>query len=270
MMFFDSHVTYVFVHSNLCSARFNYTANDQNTMAALLHNKLKGEFCYVQTENGKIVSIHYSPTEDEDAINVKRGITGAFQANFDNQKEVVESDPGSSHISHYEYVSNSYITEITMFCCHSYAKTSNKVVSFMRSFKEDDLIEVTGGLSTDSLDYIKIEKSTFINKILYKSQGTLRIRVVFDNDQNPEPASDTYNPHFDFGDEFQANGTYVLEKVYCKQRSKRNLVFADLSDSNIQKGSLKAVINLGTSTNDFYAFIIVYTYCMQLVFINTE
>ena len=64
-------------------------------------DKLKGEFCYVQTRSGKIVSIHYSPTADEEAINVKRGITGAFQANFDNQEEVEELDPGSSHISHY-------------------------------------------------------------------------------------------------------------------------------------------------------------------------
>ena len=104
MIFFDSHGTYVFVHSDIYSAR---SANDQDAMATLLHNKLKGEFCYVQTENGKIVSIHYSPTEDKDVVNVKRGITGAFQANFNNQKEVEESDPGSSHISHYKYVSNS-------------------------------------------------------------------------------------------------------------------------------------------------------------------
>ena len=64
-------------------------------------DKLKGEFCYVQTQNGKIVSIHYSPTKNEEGINVKKGITGVFQANFENQEEVEELDPGSSHISHY-------------------------------------------------------------------------------------------------------------------------------------------------------------------------
>ena len=67
-------------------------------------DKLKGEFCYVQTRNGKIVSIHYSLTEDDEAINIKRGIAGAFQANFDKQKEVEELDPSSSHVSHYRYV----------------------------------------------------------------------------------------------------------------------------------------------------------------------
>lgn len=105
-------------------------------------------------------------------------------------------------------------------------------------------------MSKDSLGYAKIEKSTFIDKILHKSHGTLRIKAGFGHDQNSEAASDTYNPNFDFGDEFQVNGTYVLEKAYCKQRSKRNLVFTDLADSNIQKGSLTAVINLGTSIND--------------------
>ena len=70
-------------------------------MAAILRDKLKEEFCYVQTSIGKIVSLHYSPTESEDAINVKKGITGAFQANFDKQEEVEESDPGSIHVSHY-------------------------------------------------------------------------------------------------------------------------------------------------------------------------
>ena len=55
----------------------------------------------MQTQNGKIVSIHYSPDEDKEAVNVKRGIASAFQANFDDQEEVEELDPGSSHVSHY-------------------------------------------------------------------------------------------------------------------------------------------------------------------------
>ena len=75
-------------------------------MTAIFKDKLRGEFCYVQTRDGKIVSIHYSPTENEDGINIKRGITGAFQANFDNQEKVEELDPGSTHISHYRYVCN--------------------------------------------------------------------------------------------------------------------------------------------------------------------
>jgi len=74
----------------------------------------------------------------------------------------------------------------------------------------------------------------------------LRARVEFGHDQNSEPASDTFNPDFDFSDEFEANGTYVLERVYCKQRSKRSLIFIDLASPNIKKRSLKAIIDLGT------------------------
>ena len=82
------------------STNINHTTDG---LGAYLMEKLKGEFCYIQTTNGRIVSIHYSPTNDEESINVKRGIAGAFQANFDNQTEVEESDPGSTHISHYRY-----------------------------------------------------------------------------------------------------------------------------------------------------------------------
>ena len=86
---------------SIYSLVINHTTHAQ---ADLLMSKLIGEFCYVQTRNGKIVSIHYDSTENEEAVNIKRGIAGAFQANFYNEKEVEESDPGSTHISHYRYV----------------------------------------------------------------------------------------------------------------------------------------------------------------------
>ena len=117
------------------------------------------------------------------------------------------------------------------------------MISFTRIIKTNDLIEVTGGAPKDSLNYAKTEKSTFINKILYRSQGKLRTKVDFGHEQNSEPAGDTFNPNFDFGDEFQANGSYILERVYCKQRNKRSLVFVDLASTNVQKGSLKATID---------------------------
>ena len=80
------------------------TANDEDKNAANFEDKLKGEFCYIQTRSGRIVSIHYSPTDSEEVINIKRGIAGAFQANFHSQDLVEEVDPGSTHISHYRYV----------------------------------------------------------------------------------------------------------------------------------------------------------------------
>lgn len=126
---------------------------------------------------------------------------------------------------------------------YRYAKTSDKVVSFTRHFKQNDLLEVTGGISTEDLTvYTKTEKSTFIDKVLYKSHGTLKTKVFFKNDQK----SETFNQEFDFSNKFQANGTYSLERIYCKQRSKRNFVFADLSSTESQKGSFKATVNSGT------------------------
>ena len=71
-------------------------------MAAFLEDELKGEFCYIQAHNGKIMSVHFSPTENQESLNIKKSIAAIFQANFDNAEEVEESDPGSSHISHYE------------------------------------------------------------------------------------------------------------------------------------------------------------------------
>ena len=95
-----------FLPTFINSASLHYSTNSHDNMAAVLRDKLKGEFCYVQTSYGTIVSLHYSPTESEDSINVKKGITGAFQANFDKQEEVKESDPGSLHISHYRYIAS--------------------------------------------------------------------------------------------------------------------------------------------------------------------
>ena len=71
-------------------------------MALFIEKELKGEFCYIQINGGRIVSVHFSPTENHQSLNIKKGIAVVFQANFDNEEEIEESDPGSSHISHYE------------------------------------------------------------------------------------------------------------------------------------------------------------------------
>ena len=73
----------------------------------------------------------------------------------------------------------------------------------------------------------------------------LKARVELGHNHNSTSSNDTDNINFDFGKEFGANGTYKLERVYCKRKSKRSLVFADLDSSNIQKGSLKGIIDLG-------------------------
>ena len=88
-----------------CSHTIHYGSTDDQSrdkIAAFTAKNLQGEFCYVQTKDGKIAAIHFSPTDNHDGINVKRGIASTFQANFGHQMEVEESDPGSHHISHYK------------------------------------------------------------------------------------------------------------------------------------------------------------------------
>ena len=77
----------------------NYTSDDQQQ---LLADDLQGEFCYVQTSDGKIVSVHYGTAENHEAINIKRSIASTFQANFKRNKgDVKEADASSVHTSHY-------------------------------------------------------------------------------------------------------------------------------------------------------------------------
>jgi len=74
----------------------------------------------------------------------------------------------------------------------------------------------------------------------------MRVRINFGHDQSSETSADgTFNPNFDFSKEFEVNGTYDIEKIYCKQRSKRTITFADLTESNVQKGTIRAVTDLG-------------------------
>lgn len=75
----------------------------QNESAGFLADEINGEFCYVQTSNGKIVSTHYEMTDNYEGINIKRSIASTFQANFNGSKEdVEETDTGSLHTSHYK------------------------------------------------------------------------------------------------------------------------------------------------------------------------
>ena len=62
---------------------------------------LAGWFCFVQTEDGKVVAVHHSPRESQNTVDFKRAIAAAFQANFKGTTEETESDPQSTHVAHY-------------------------------------------------------------------------------------------------------------------------------------------------------------------------
>ena len=136
-----------------------------------------------------------------------------------------------------------------------YSKTSDRVVSFTRTIKSKDLIDISGGAPDNSLDYTKYEKSTLVNKILYNSHGILKIRVDYGHHKSSTsdepPASKNFNPDFHFDKEIEVNGTYVLKRRYCKQRQRRNFIFADLKSKNIHKGTLKAIMDEGKHNKDY-------------------
>ena len=98
--------TTTLVHDNQelfpCSSTFNYTSDGQQNITGFLADELKGELCYVQTSDGKIVAIHHEKRDNYDGINIKRSIASAFQANFNGiKKDIKETDQGSIHTSHY-------------------------------------------------------------------------------------------------------------------------------------------------------------------------
>lgn len=63
---------------------------------------LVGWFCFLQTEDGKVVEVYYPREELAEVVNFKKSIAAAFQANFKRTEEEEEIDPQSKHKSHYK------------------------------------------------------------------------------------------------------------------------------------------------------------------------
>ncbi len=58
-------------------------------------------FCFIQTEDGKIVMVHHPASEVRDVVNFKKGIAAAFQSNFKGTTVEEEQDTMSQHRSTY-------------------------------------------------------------------------------------------------------------------------------------------------------------------------
>ena len=96
------HVSYVDILHHCFSSTTDYSTENKSAPTNLLIDELDGDFCYIQTSDGKIVSIHHALTDNYKGINIKRSIASTFQANFDSNKEnVKETDASSIHTSHY-------------------------------------------------------------------------------------------------------------------------------------------------------------------------
>ena len=127
----------------------------------------------------------------------------------------------------------------------SFNTTSGDVIVFSRDVKASDLIQMAGGAPGDSSGYAKHEESVFVNKILQKSHGKMKIKLEFgDLEDDDDSPNDDIDKNFDFGKEFESNGSYLIEKAFCKQRTRRNAIFSDLQASNVKKDTLLAAIDL--------------------------
>lgn len=118
---------------------------------------------------------------------------------------------------------------------------------FHRDVTRDDLIQMANEADKDSIAYVKHEESVFVNKILQRSRGTLKLKLDFGGDQDTIDVSsdeeNIINKNIDFGKDFGANGSYLIQKAYCKQRTKRTVIFADLQASDVVKATLLAAID---------------------------
>ena len=63
----------------------------------------------MQTENGKIVAVYHSKEDQPSAVNFKKSIAAAFQANFRQTETEEEVDPQSIHTAHYRFINSMYI-----------------------------------------------------------------------------------------------------------------------------------------------------------------
>ena len=52
------------------------------------------------------MSVQHASDDSDDAVDLKKSIAAAFQANFKGTEEEEEDDPQSDHIAHYRYDTN--------------------------------------------------------------------------------------------------------------------------------------------------------------------
>eukprot|EP00731_Ephydatia_muelleri_P006400 Em0003g648a len=172
---------------------------------------LSGPFCFVQTSEGKIVSVHYGPDEKPAIVNLKKAVAAAFQANFKYTEQEVEEDTLTTHVSQYRYENLGPDHWI-----------------MRRTVKPSDVIRFASNEMhrKSRLEVQKAEMVEYKEGVLLKSSGTL-----FVNAKGPMDTQDDATAHFTPADVDQASydatagsnelygtGTYSL---VLKKRSRK-------------------------------------------------
>jgi len=123
---------------------------------------------------------------------------------------------------------------------------------------------MVGEVPQSAIVYEKVEESVFVGQILQESNGRMKVKIKFGSDEEAGKDNDdsTYDNTVNFSNEYQSNATYSMKRVYCKNKNKRDVTFSDLSASDVEKGSLLAVINAGK-----YSFLFVNMYSYTSVYL---
>ena len=69
----------------------------------MLAELYEGHFCFIQTENGRVVEVHNEEGSHPEGLNLKKTIAAAFQANF-NRKEISEQNPEANFQNQEDYI----------------------------------------------------------------------------------------------------------------------------------------------------------------------
>ena len=99
---YDLEITQTTLGGNIMERRESDVNGDNREED--INTKMKGWFKFIQTEDGSIPVTLYSREEDREAVNIKKAVASAFQANFKGTRVKEEADPQSLHQAEYTYV----------------------------------------------------------------------------------------------------------------------------------------------------------------------
>ena len=74
---------------------------EQDTTVKSFDEQMAGWFKFVQIDDGSIPAVFHANGEDNEALNLKKSIAAAFQANFKGTSKKTEADPQSLHVAEY-------------------------------------------------------------------------------------------------------------------------------------------------------------------------
>ena len=227
----ERYIKFMIIFNSAHSILYTCSLGDASAAAGQL---LSESFCFVQSEDGKIVSVHYSPRDTREVVNVKKGIAAAFQGNFKNTDVEVEQDIQSKHYSHYRFVlTGALYSNVTLyFRTCSYETISPDHVIMHRTVDSENVIQYASSeLSGKPISIQRAEDIEYNKGKLLRSVGTTVVNAngpvqyqgvnyfEAEDDVMAENNPDTYDATFSSGG-LGATGKYSLTLQGCGQKSK--------------------------------------------------